>query len=500
MKNVTKHSLWTSGLSLLLCMALLLGTTFAWFTDSVTNTGNKIEAGTLSVDFNKLNKTTDAYEAVAENTPIFSYAFWEPGYTAMEAFQVHNGGSLALKYDLALEPDGALTKLAEVIDVYYKVTDTPVQKTDLPGSMADLAGFTKAGTLQSNALALSGKVAPGADQYLVVVLNMRTEADNTYQGLPLVEGGGAFNVVLKATQDAVEQDGFGNDDYDANANADAVFGGDILTALNDPTVPVVVAGSDIDMNDPVFDDHNGNDTFVIPDGKTLDLGGNSFIRPASGSGSGLVVKSGSTVTLKNGTMVNEGDMTLMDVEYGSTLTVENVDFTGFGDEAIRVRANGDDEKVTVIFRDCTFTNAPVSLKGMNGASEVDVQFYNCTFKGTYKMYNADGTVATDPYGHIHYTSYLISAESNYLCGNMTIQDCTFDLDCSEASYKREIVSLYGCNYGGMMNVSLKNVTMTGQKVTPVDIDSRYEDGLTFTEESCSYTVDGVSVNHDGTAK
>ncbi len=49
MKTVTKHSLWASGLSLLLCAALLLGTTFAWFTDSVTNTGNTITAGTLGI-------------------------------------------------------------------------------------------------------------------------------------------------------------------------------------------------------------------------------------------------------------------------------------------------------------------------------------------------------------------------------------------------------------------------------------------------------------------
>lgn len=46
----TKRALATSALSLAVSLALLAGTTFAWFTDSVTNTGNVIQAGNLSID------------------------------------------------------------------------------------------------------------------------------------------------------------------------------------------------------------------------------------------------------------------------------------------------------------------------------------------------------------------------------------------------------------------------------------------------------------------
>lgn len=65
----TKHSLWASGLSLLLCMALLLGTTFAWFTDSVTNTGNVITAGTLSIGASAYDVDTskDTYQFAGIN-------------------------------------------------------------------------------------------------------------------------------------------------------------------------------------------------------------------------------------------------------------------------------------------------------------------------------------------------------------------------------------------------------------------------------------------------
>ena len=39
-----KKSIIVCGLSLVLCVGLLMGTTFAWFTDTVTNSGNIIQA------------------------------------------------------------------------------------------------------------------------------------------------------------------------------------------------------------------------------------------------------------------------------------------------------------------------------------------------------------------------------------------------------------------------------------------------------------------------
>ena len=46
----TKRALLMSALALLMCVSMLIGSTFAWFTDSVTSAGNKIQAGTLQVD------------------------------------------------------------------------------------------------------------------------------------------------------------------------------------------------------------------------------------------------------------------------------------------------------------------------------------------------------------------------------------------------------------------------------------------------------------------
>lgn len=46
----TKRSLLLSILSMILCISMLLGTTYAWFTDSVTSGKNRINAGNLDVE------------------------------------------------------------------------------------------------------------------------------------------------------------------------------------------------------------------------------------------------------------------------------------------------------------------------------------------------------------------------------------------------------------------------------------------------------------------
>ena len=49
-KQNTKRALLLSALSLLLCVCMLVGSTFAWFTDSVTSANNIIKSGNLDVE------------------------------------------------------------------------------------------------------------------------------------------------------------------------------------------------------------------------------------------------------------------------------------------------------------------------------------------------------------------------------------------------------------------------------------------------------------------
>lgn len=79
---------------------MLIGTTFAWFTDSVTSVNNKIVAGNLDVELEYYNGTK--WESVDESTNVFEDALWEPGHTEVVYLKVSNLGTLALKYKLGI--------------------------------------------------------------------------------------------------------------------------------------------------------------------------------------------------------------------------------------------------------------------------------------------------------------------------------------------------------------------------------------------------------------
>ena len=49
-RRSTKNALISSVLALVLCFTMLLGTTYAWFTDSVTSATNIIAAGNLDIE------------------------------------------------------------------------------------------------------------------------------------------------------------------------------------------------------------------------------------------------------------------------------------------------------------------------------------------------------------------------------------------------------------------------------------------------------------------
>ena len=145
----TKSALISGVLALLLCFTMLLGTTFAWFTDSVTSANNIIKSGTLDVemyyaDGSKAVPTDDSSDWLnAQGVAIYTAAqLWEPGYTDAKHIKISNKGNLALKYQLAIIPTGEVSELAEVIDVYlYEIADTWSCKRVLPNG-DNTPGFT----------------------------------------------------------------------------------------------------------------------------------------------------------------------------------------------------------------------------------------------------------------------------------------------------------------------------------------------------------------------
>ena len=102
-RNASKRALLLSTLSLLLCLSMLVGSTFAWFTDSVTSKNNLIQSGNLDVELYFQAEGQTDWTKVTDTTNIFTEnALWEPGYTEVVKFKIVNEGSLALKYRLGV--------------------------------------------------------------------------------------------------------------------------------------------------------------------------------------------------------------------------------------------------------------------------------------------------------------------------------------------------------------------------------------------------------------
>ena len=189
----TKKALRGSLFALFLCIILLIGTTFAWFTDTASTGVNKIQAGNLDVDLQMKDangswvsaegKTIDFVKASGhENEAIL----WEPGCTyELPVLRVVNKGNLALKYKIKINGIQGDEKLNEVIN--WTISDAAL---DTDHSLA--AGAT------SEDLTIKG--------------HLQESAGNEYQGLS-IDG---ISITVVATQDTVENDSFGNT-YDANA-------------------------------------------------------------------------------------------------------------------------------------------------------------------------------------------------------------------------------------------------------------------------------------------
>lgn len=228
----TKRALLLSALSLLMCVSMLIGSTFAWFTDSVTSAGNKIQAGTLKIDLELLEKNEDGstkWTSLKDSkAPIFNYDKWEPGYTDVKILKVENEGTLALKWVAKFVSANDLTELANVIDVYVKPS---ADEFGYANDRTDLSTWTKKGTVAEFVNTISettyGNLEAGKAAYLGIALKMQESADNKYQGMDL---GGAFDIMILATQYTSESDSF-NNQYDANAKYDVdIWDGKTVTA------------------------------------------------------------------------------------------------------------------------------------------------------------------------------------------------------------------------------------------------------------------------------
>ena len=140
----TKKSLIFSALSLILCCALLIGTTFAWFTDSVTNTGNKIQAGTLDIEVEYRTSLEGEWKTLDNATDLFGAegTLFEPGHTRVVELKIKNAGNLALKYKIGMNVVSETAGINKAgnpykLSDYLKVATTAIQQYPAAGGIAE---------------------------------------------------------------------------------------------------------------------------------------------------------------------------------------------------------------------------------------------------------------------------------------------------------------------------------------------------------------------------
>ena len=242
-KYSTKNALVSSIIVLVMCVSMLLGTTFAWFTDSVTSANNIIKSGNLDIVLEYWDG--DSWEDVAGKSDILTNDLWEPGVTEVAYLRVANAGSLALKYQLGINVlsetagvnvAGESFKLSDyiqfgVVDGVNGETGAYADRNAAVDAVADAkkisAGYTKADSLAANTDPV----------YLALVVYMPTsvanEANHNGVNVPKIELG--INVV--ATQYTYEEDSFDNQ-YDAGAEVVIASG-----ASNDISWTLTEAGT-----------------------------------------------------------------------------------------------------------------------------------------------------------------------------------------------------------------------------------------------------------------
>ena len=339
-------------LSLLICCSVLVGTTFAWFTDSVTSSKNTILAGNLDVELYYTNDVTSTWTKVGSDTNVFkSDTLWEPGHTEVFKLKVANEGTLALRYKLGIaiatesgsrDKDGNEFLLSDHILYGVYEGDLNGSREEAIAAVADnalalkeLYGSTK--TLMANTV---------SDVVTVVVWMPETVGNEANYGkgetIPQIELG----IQLEAFQLNHESDSFGSG-YDRGHGLDLEY----VYNIQD-LVEKVEAGGEVYLgNSIVVDPEEMNTTaasiptaIVLDCGEQveLDLNGYTVTLPDSGKQSALVYAYNTDVNISgDGKLTVEGED-----NYGvwakgnTTVNVESGTFETKDPDAFMMYASG----------------------------------------------------------------------------------------------------------------------------------------------------------------
>lgn len=227
-KKSTKRALLSSVIAIFLCFTMLLGTTFAYFTDSATSGSNIIKAGNLDM-LVEYTLDGESWNELDDATDLFQKGLWEPGHTELVAFRIKNTGTLALKYtanmNITRETKGKNAAGEDIVLSDILTVGTLVQQQGQIGDIALMLAFGGENKVvyeqtsafkTANVLRGDVELLPGDTHYLLVKVGMAdsvgNEANHNSTDIPTI----AFGINILAKQFTYENDSFGNQ-YDKDA-------------------------------------------------------------------------------------------------------------------------------------------------------------------------------------------------------------------------------------------------------------------------------------------
>ena len=439
-KRATKRALLTSVMALVMCVVMLVGTTFAWFTDTASTGVNKIQAGNLDVElWYKNTKDSDFNKAIDNSTEVFKDGtLWEPGHVEYVVLKIRNAGSLALKYKLGINIAGERGS-TNVYDKELKLSDY-IKFAVIDGDQSELgrdALVAKAGegaVLSTGYTKENHLLAGTTDNEKVVTLvvwmptTVGNEANHKKDATaPSIDLG----ISVAATQLNSEVDSFGPD-YDKFADYPEVQPVATADKLQEALASEDIDGKTIKLYDDIETerlqltgknvafDLNGkslnttklevnNSTVVF--GDSSENGGGTL---ATDDSYGVINAVKSNVTIQNGRFVSSykagssGYANVIQVR-NSELTInggyfENTNDVGSYNYLIKALSYNTNEKTTIT---------------INGGEFVSHRDYGYIVTGDSNA-NVDVVINGGTFTTEGNNSYLTNVK-----GNVVVNDCTF---------------------------------------------------------------------------
>ena len=381
-KKATKRALLTSVMALVMCVVMLVGTTFAWFTDTASTGVNKIQAGNLDIELQM--KEGNSWVPAEGKTLQFKKAagheseevLWEPGCRyELPELRIVNKGNLALKYKITVNGVTGDAKLLKAIDFTAKMGGTEIALDSLNDAI-----------LPSGAAPTLAGEAVGATDPITIKGVMKTTAGNEYQGLS-IDGIGITVVATQYTYEYDSKDNLYDKDADATIQVNSENIQDYLDgkygSINGMTL--VLAGGDYDRIEfgraTAYAGSNTKYYLKGAESTPDEIKQAIDANPHGGAGTPTYVRSMSNVTLKaadNATVTING-LVAFGGQVNSTKWYSRDFVAGRVAEDNNTSYYIDQKWSNITFEGLTFTGG-VNIEAYQGNTLIDnVKFDRCNF-------------------------------------------------------------------------------------------------------------------------